>query len=112
MKAGKFVALLIVATALCVAAVVAYQSQYTVQSKNGKSAGSLLLPALKDKATSVAEVTFTQTNKGQVVLKRGANSDWTVATNADYPANPSKITQLVMELAELKVGDSLVCGTQ
>ena len=58
MKAGKLIALLIVAVALSVAAVVIYQQKYTAQAKSGKTPGALLLPNLKDKAAAVAEVTL------------------------------------------------------
>lgn len=110
MKAGKFYLLIGIAAALCVIAGVAYQNQYNSKPKVTKgtvASGALLLPALKDQAGAIAGLTVEQ-DKGRVELARGgANNAWAIPSAAGYPADPGKITQLVLELSALKAGEAV-----
>jgi len=109
MKIGKLIILFIIALALCILAIVAWQKQHTTGARQTKEiieAGDPLLPTLPDNVGDIARITFQKEGK-EIVLTCGDSNDWTIETIGGYPANQKKIRQLIFELTEIRVADAL-----
>ena len=66
------------------------------------SAGSPALPQVAQRAADIGSI-IVQRDKGTVTLTRGASGGWSIAERNDYPADPAKVRQALVGLAELKL---------
>ena len=107
MKSGKLFILAIIAVALCVAAIIAY-NQNTAPSvaTGGIARGGALMPSLAKASGDVARLQVSKSSE-TLVLTRGDNDEWSLASLFDYPADPEQVAKLMFDLTDLKVSDCL-----
>jgi len=98
MQRNGFIAL-IVLTLVVVAAAVGLSLRGGAAASD-RSAGERVFPPLAAKVGDVAQVTI-QRAAGTFTLAKQANGGWGVAEKSNYPADGSKVRQLVIGLAEL-----------
>jgi hypothetical protein len=97
---GRGFLALVALTALVVIAAVAL-SIVKAPPKLDASAGSPALPQVSQRAPDIGSIVV-QRDKGTVTITRGA-SGWSVAERNNYPADPAKVRQALVGLAELKL---------
>lgn len=114
MQPKKLIILLVVAVAVCIAAIAIYNRQqtqpYSSASKNMGSAlgiGKSVFPDLDSKMVSIARVEVEAKDKKIAVARADGATDWKVETVGGYPANSNGVNELVLNLIGMKVGDRL-----
>jgi hypothetical protein len=112
MQPKKLIILLVVAVAVCIAAIVTYNQQqtkpYSSASKNVGSAlgvGKPVFPDLESKMPSIARVEVETKGKKVVVARADGAADWKVESAGGYPASSGGINELVLNLIGMKVGE-------
>ncbi len=99
MNRKQFLILLVLVAVLGAAGVIVYQRNNNSWHGNGAAIGQKLLPDLA--VNDVAQITI-KSGTGEVNLERRDNL-WRVHERADYPANFSQISDLLIKIADLKV---------
>jgi Domain of unknown function (DUF4340) len=99
MQARGFYALLAVTAAVVVVAIAL--SIGRAPHRTEANSGEAVLPAVASRSADVGAVAVKR-DKGSVTLQRG-QSGWTITERNDYPADPAKVRQALVGLAELKL---------
>jgi hypothetical protein len=99
MQARGFYTLLGV-TAIVVAAAIALSIGHGA-ARPEADAGKIVLPSVYARSADIGTIAVKR-DKGTLTLERGKD-DWTVAERDHYPADPAKIRQALVGLAELKL---------
>ena len=102
MQAKGFLVLLAVTGAVVVAAAALSFGRSGPSVEAG--AGRAVVPAVAQRAQDVGTVAVKR-DKGTLTLVRG-QAGWTVAERNNYPADPAKVRQALVGLAELKLVES------
>ncbi len=101
--------MIVIALALCVAAIVVYQAQNKPTTKEvdeGKAIGGALLADLTDAVEDIDRIEITNKEES-LILTRTDDNEWLVETYDGYPADHAKINRLIVELTGIKVADRL-----
>lgn len=106
MNGKQFIAMVILLALVGAAGWIIYQRGNTSWQSADQSIGGKLLPNLS--INDVAQIDI-QSGTNQLTLAR-KNDVWTVRERADYPANFSQISQLLMKLPDLKVVQHVDAG--
>ena len=110
MNSGKLIALLVVAAALIGGGWYVYKQQNSakpaVEETGGLNVGDTLLSKLETMVDGIARIEYAQGDESLALVKKG-ESEWVVDSSGGYPADASKVSKLVYDLLDLKVGNRL-----
>ena len=110
MNSGKLIVLLLVAVALIGGGWYVYQQQNppkkTGTDDKGLKVGDVLLSRLETMVDAVANIEYAN-GDGKLILAKKGESQWELASSGGYPADESKVTKLIYDLLDLKVGSRL-----
>lgn len=99
MSRQRFIALL-VAAALAISAALLVSTQ---RNRPRDAHGIALLPSLADELATVTAVNVRRASATPTATIHQQNGRWTVAQRGDYPANVSKLRQLLLALNDTKI---------
>ena len=106
MRPGKFIALLIVALVLCVAAIIAYKQQNASVSSTEKWRGQKVFADVSKKIEDVRRIEYTKASD-KLELVRDDENQWHAVSNEGYQADNNRINELIFNLTDLTILDRI-----
>lgn len=106
MKSGKFIILLAIALALCIAAIIAYKKQNAPAASRSDWRGKKIFASLSEKIEDIQRVEFTKKDS-KLELVRNEDNEWHAVSNEGYPADNNRVNELIFNLTDLTLSDRI-----